>query len=153
MPDIRENKDMRTLEKGLSELYSRISMILILLTIILIVWFLILLAGVYIWDYSGDWAFLSLNSWILLLSVLIVIFILINFVLYYRLKSFDKKRIEEEKPKPEFIKGRKVHEYTFPKHSEGGIFSRTYVSIDEHNVLRLRILMIKPDELWRKKET
>jgi len=127
-------------------------MILILLTVVLVVWFFILLAGVYIWGYTGDWAFLSLNNWILILSGLIVFFIILNIFLNYRLKTFDEKRIEEEKPRPEFMKGRKVHEYTFPKQSEGGIFSKTYISIDEHNVLRLRILMIKPDELWRKKE-
>ena len=34
---------------------------------------------------------------------------------------------------------------------EGGIFSKTYIEIDNKNVLRLRTLIIPPEELWVKK--
>jgi len=152
MSNIRINKELRATEKNLSKFYSKISKILIFLTIILLIWFFALLVGVYIWGYNSNWALLSLNHWIILLSGLIGFFILLNVVLYYHFKSVDKKRIENEKPKPEFIKGRRVNEYTYPQGSEGGIFSKTYIAIDEHNVLRLRILMIKPAELWGKEK-
>jgi len=55
------------------------------------------------------------------------------------------------KNKPvEYINGKKIHIYTSPKGTEGGIFSKTYIEIDEHNLLRLRTLMIPPGELWGK---
>ena len=52
----------------------------------------------------------------------------------------------------EFINEKKVHIYTYPKGITGGIFSKTYIDIDGHNILRLRTLMIPPGELWGKKE-
>ncbi len=44
-----------------------------------------------------------------------------------------------------------IRDSTYPEGVEGGIFSKTYVGIDEHNVLRLRTLMVPPDELWSQK--
>ena len=64
-----------------------------------------------------------------------------------------KKRMEKGKIEPEYINGKRVHVLTFPHGKEGGIFSKTYIQIDEDNVLRLRTLLIPPDELWGKKET
>jgi hypothetical protein len=61
--------------------------------------------------------------------------------------SVKNKRIELEKSKPEFIDGRRIFVYTFPEGVEGGIFSKTYIELDKHNVIRLRILMISPHEL------
>jgi hypothetical protein len=54
--------------------------------------------------------------------------------------------------KPEFIDGKYVHVFTYPKGIEGGIFSKTYIEIDTENVLRLRILIASPNELWSNKE-
>ena len=54
---------------------------------------------------------------------------------------------------PEFIDGKYIHVFTYPKAMEGGIFSKTYIEIDTENVLRLRTLIIPPNELWSKNET
>ena len=150
MTNIKKSKFLCALEKKLISRYSMISKFLILLTFIFVLWFLILLMGIYIWNYESDWAIIGFKNWTLIMSVLISIFILLNIGLYLHFKSIDKKRIKEEKPKPEFIKGKRVHIYTYPDDSKGGIFSKTYIPIDENNVLRLRLLMIKPDELWGK---
>ena len=53
---------------------------------------------------------------------------------------------------PEFIDGKYIHVFTYPKGIEGGIFSKTYVEIDSENILRLRTLIIPPNELWSKNE-
>jgi hypothetical protein len=108
--------------------------------------------GVYVWEYGYNWAVLSFDMWILILSGLIAASILINLVLYFHFGALDKKREKAERPKPEFIDGKRVHELTFPKESQGGIFSKTYIRIDEHNLLRIRLLMIKPNELWEQFE-
>ena len=41
---------------------------------------------------------------------------------------------------------------TYPKGIEGGVFSKTYVELDNHNIVRLRALMIHPGELWSDKQ-
>jgi len=150
MSKIQKNKTLRALENKLISRYSVVFKILVLLTLIFVLWFLILLMGIYIWNYDYNWAYLSFKNWVLLMSGLICLFILLKLGLYYHFKHIDKKRTKKEKPKPEFIQGKRVYIYTYPDDSEGGIFSKTYISIDEHNVLRLRLLMLKPDELWGK---
>ncbi len=142
------NQELRLKEKRMINRYSLLSILLVLLTIVCIVLFIVIFMGVYIWEYGYNWAVLSFDIWILILSGLIGFFILLNLVLYFHFGSFDKKRKKAEKPKPEFIEGKRVHELTFPKSSEGGIFSKTYIKIDEHNLLRIRLLMIQPNELW-----
>jgi hypothetical protein len=147
MSKIQKNKEIRTLENKLILQYSLIFKIFIFLTLIFVLFYLVISMGIYIWGYDHDWAFLSFKDWILVMSGLICLFILFKIGLYYRFKSIDKKRIKKEK-KPEFIQGKRVYVYTYPEDTDGGVFSKTYVSIDENNVLRLRLLMLKPDELW-----
>jgi hypothetical protein len=59
-----------------------------------------------------------------------------------------RKRIASEKPKSLYLRGKKLHVYTLPEGSKGGVFSKTYVKIDEENILTLRYQMIMPEELW-----
>jgi hypothetical protein len=98
--------------------------------------------------YGHDWALLNLESWIIALGVLFVIFIILELIFYSHLSSVKNKRIESKKPKIEFINGKRVIVFTYPKGKEGGIFSKTYIDIDENSVLRLKSLMIPPEELW-----
>ena len=55
-------------------------------------------------------------------------------------------------PNDLLIDGKKVYIFTFPKGAEGGVFSKTYIEIDKKNILRLRSLIVPPDELWGNKE-
>ena len=80
------------------------------------------------------------------------VFIFFEILLYTRFTDLKNIRIEKEKPKLEYLEGKRVHVYTHPAGIEGGVFSKTYVEIGEHNILRLRTLMIAPDELWKKVE-
>lgn len=150
MPNIQINKELRSLENSLIKRYSMISKILFLSTIIFVLLVVVISAGVYALGFSYNWAGLTLNNWLLVLSVILCFFILINVFLYYHFKNVNIQRVEAEKPKPEFVGGKKVHVYTHPKESEGGIFSKTYIELDEHNILRLRLLMVKPTDLWSK---
>ena len=108
--------------------------------------------GIYIWDNPYDWALFSFSQWAILLSVVLFISIVLNLILYYKFDLFQNKLKILNMPKPEFIDGKRVHTLTFPQGSEGGIFSKTYIPLDGHNIIRVRIQMIKPHELWDKKE-
>jgi hypothetical protein len=72
--------------------------------------------------------------------------------MFFQYFSVKNKRAIVEKPKEEFIAGKKVHVFTYPQGIEGGIFSKTYIEVDVDNILRLRTLMIPPEELWESKE-
>ncbi|MDH7507126.1 MAG: hypothetical protein QHH15_05000 [Candidatus Thermoplasmatota archaeon] len=145
-------KEMREMESKLFKKYSFLSKLFILIVLILIIFLSIVFMGIYFLGYGHDWALLSLDAWIITISLICVVFILLEIIFYYHFSSFKKKRIEMEKPKPEFIDGKKVHVFTYPKEAKGGIFSKTYIEIDKKNILRLRSLIIPPDEIWGDKE-
>lgn len=151
MADVETKDKLYAFEEKLRRRYSLLSKLFILLTVLLVSWVVIVIFSVYILRYGYNWALLPLNDWILLVSILFLIFIVLELIFYFHYSSVKNKIVELEKPKPEFINGKRVHVYTYPEGVEGGIFSKTYVGIDEHNVLRLRTLMVPPDELWSQK--
>lgn len=144
--------EMRNKEAKLLEKYFLLSKLFILIIIILIILLSIVFLGVYLFGYGHNWALLSLDVWVIVISVLCVIFILLELFFYYNFSSLAAKRIELERPKPEIIDGKTVYVFTYPKEAEGGVFSKTYIEIDKKNILRIRSLIVPPDELWGNKE-
>ena len=132
--------DLRNLEAKLQDNYSKISKLLVFITIFLIVIVVVIFLGILVYENAYNWAGLSLEGWILGVCLIVSIFIILELVLYYHYNSVKNKRIELEKPKPEFIDGRRIFIYTYPKGVQGGIFSKTYIELDGHSVLRLRFL-------------
>ena len=152
MSDLQIQSDLLDVENKLSTRYSRVSKFLLFIAILLIIGIVFIFLGTFILKYGYNWIFLSINDWIITISIILILFIIFELVFYFHISSFRSKRKELEKPKPEYIKGKRVHVFTHPKGKEGGIFSKTYIEIDEHSILRLRTLMILPEELWGKKE-
>ena len=144
--------EMRNKEGKLLGKYFLLSKLFILIIIILIILLSIVFLGIYLFGYAYNWALLSLDMWIIVISILCVIFILLELFFYYNFSSNVAKRIELERPKPEIIDGKKVFVFTYPKEAEGGVFSKTYIEIDKKNILRIRSLIVPPDELWGNKE-
>lgn len=128
--------------------YSRLSKVLLLFAILAGIWVSLIYLAIVVWDKSYTWALFSLDIWLYLAIIGVVVFILINIVIYLHFNSVYKNRLEIQKPKPEYIDGKRVHVFTVPSGIEGGVFSKTYVKIDEHNILRLRSLMVPPEDLW-----
>jgi membrane protein YdbS with pleckstrin-like domain len=148
MSETQKQTELRNIEDKLSRRYSRLSKLILLIAILLIICVVIVFIGITSLGYGHDWALLNLESWIIALGVLFVIFIILELIFYSHLSSVKNKRIESKKPKIEFINGKRVIVFTYPKGKEGGIFSKTYIDIDENSVLRLKSLMIPPEELW-----
>jgi uncharacterized membrane protein len=153
MSELQKTDEIFEFEEKIRKKYSNITKLLFLIGIILIVWFLIVFSGVFFWGYNYNWAGIGFETWVLVISVILGVFILFEILFYFRFSNLEKQIKQKSQPKPEFIDGKHVHVFTHPKGVEGGIFSKTYVEIDSHNVLRLRTLMISPNELWSKNET
>jgi len=152
MSDTKINTELRAKEENFRRRYSMISLVFFIISIIVTLWIVIVFLGTIVWEYGYSWALLSLEGWIIFASIFFIFVILLNFFIYKKFSSFVKKRIDAEKPQPEFIDGKRVYEFTHPEGKEGGIFSKTYIQIDTHHILRLRTLMIPTEELWSKKE-
>ena len=145
MSEIQKQTGLRNIEDKLTGKYSILTKLFLIISILLIIWIIIVFVGVSSLGYN--WAGLSLEGWIITLCALFGFFIILELIFYSHYKTVKGKRVELKKPKPEFINGKKVYIYTRPEEKEGGIFSKTYIEIDEHSVLRLRSLMIPPEEL------
>ena len=113
--------ELRNFESTLQDKYLKISKLFVLITILLIIPILVVFLGIIIYENAYNWAGLSLEGWILGVCLIVSIFIILELVLYYHYNSVKNKRIELEKPKPEFIDGRRIFVYTYPKGVEGGI--------------------------------
>ena len=140
------------LEKNIKKKYSKLTKIIFVIGMIVVLWAAIVFSGILFWGYEYDWALLDLDMWLLIDSIVISVLIITQLALYFRYSNVKEKRIKIEKPKPEFINGKKVNIFTYPEGVEGGVFSKTYVEIDNHNILRLRALMVHPGELWTNME-
>lgn len=147
-----EIRELKKVEDKLRVRYSKLSKVFLVIAVLFIIWIVFVALGVFILEKGPDWALLTLDNWIYTWCVLIVVFIVLEVFFYFHYISVRKGRLEQEKPKPEFYSGKRLHVYTHPKGVEGGIFSKTYIHIDENSILRLRTLMISPGDLWSKKE-
>jgi len=146
------NQELRAKESALRLKYSKISILLLLIAIVFILLIVVVFLGTTVLNYGYNWALIPLGNWLYILSGFLAIIILLNLYFYFHFTKTMKTRIEEEKPKPEYINGKMVHEFTHQTGKEGGIFSKTYIQIDKHHILRLRSIMIQPEDLWNRKE-
>ena len=135
-------------DEQLKTFYLKLSLIILIIAVIYLIWTVINIISVYSFGFDYNWAGPSLDQWILssiaLFSICIVLVLL--FILHQHMTKL--KRIEREKPKPLLFKGKRLYIFTQPKGSKGGIFSKTYIKIDENKVLSLRFQMIPPKDLW-----
>ena len=145
------NQELRAKEDTLRGRYSKLSFLFLLIGIISVLAAVVVFLGVIIWDYGYNWAGAPLGTWFSVVSGFLVFIILLNLLFYFHFSKTKDNRIKAEQPKPEYINGKRVHIFTHPKGKEGGIFSKTYIEIDKHHILRLRSLMIAPEDLWGKK--
>jgi hypothetical protein len=129
----------------------KVSKILFLCTIIYSLWIVFLIMSIYFLQFENKWAVLTIEQWILSAIVFISIAIGLEIILllYYILSR--KKYIPPEKQLI-LLEGKQVHNYTIPLNAKGGIFSKTYILIDEKRILNLRYQMIPPKDLWGQKE-
>ena len=127
--------------------FKIISRLFIFLSIVFLLWIIIVTAGIIINEMDPFWAYLSLENWTLLSIILIIIFAIIEIIYYYYIINYSDKIIEFEEVEPETIHGKKVYVYTNPKNARGGVFSKTYIQINNDSVLRIRNQIIPPEEI------
>lgn len=123
-----------------------------LFTVLYSLWIAILIMGVYFLKLGNKWAILTMEQWILSAIALISIAIGLEVILLVQYILLNKKQREQLEPKKQkqqqYVQGKQVHNYTIPLDAKGGIYSKTYILIDEDRVLNIRYQMIPPKNLW-----
>ena len=127
----------------------------LIISVLLLMWIVILISGVSYLELDPDWAGISISTWLLVISVLFAVFIVIDIIMYMSPTIFIKGEIQEfvstEPSSDEYLDGMKVYEYTYPKQKKGGLFSKTYIKVDNSTLIRVRNQMIPADLLWPNK--
>lgn len=144
-------KPTRDVEK-LKRRFLKASKILLLLAIIYILWIAVLIIGIYFLKLGSKWAILTIEQWIYSAIALFSFIIVLDIVFLLSNVVSRRKQVTQEKPQRVVLHGKQVHSYTIPIGAKGGIFSKTYIMIDETRVLNLRYQMILPNDLWGKKQ-
>ena len=145
-------KKWTTVEDTLRVRYARLTKFFLIITFLLILLVVAVGLGIGIFEMKPDWALFILDVWMYTMAALIGIFVLLAIIIYIHYSIVRKKRLIEERPKPEFIGGKRLYTYTHPGSSNGGVFSKTHIEIDDHTILRIRGLMASPGEIWINEE-
>ena len=121
-----------------------------IITLIYILWVAVVVMGVYYLELGSKWAILTMEQWILSGIALVSIAIGLEIILLLQslLSRTDRLEQPESKKQKEYVQGKQLHSYTIPLDAKGGIFSKTYILIDEEKVLNIRYQMIPPKDLW-----
>ena len=126
----------------------------LIISVLLLMWIVILISGVSYLELDPDWAGISISIWLLVISVLFGAFIVIDILMYMSPTIFMKGEMQEfipTEPSSEYLDGMKVYEYTYPRLKKGGLFSKTYVKVDDSTLIRVRNQMIPAEVLWSNK--
>jgi hypothetical protein len=148
---MRNSEEIRKIsdyEEKIRIKYLFLMKIFLLITLLFTLLVLIIFIGVYSWRFDQNWALLQFEIWVYFVTFLIVFFIILNIILFSHYRSVKKSRINIEKSRIDYINGKRVYEYSYPEGIEGGVFSKTYIPIDHDKILRIRTLMIPPEEIW-----
>ncbi len=133
--------------------YLRASKFFFILAVIYLLWIGLVIIGAYFLQLGNKWAILTIEQWVL--SAIFLISVVIGLELVFLLHFFltKKRHLLPEKQKQRiYLQGKEVVTYTIPIESQGGIFSKTFIPIEERRVLHLRYQMIPPKNLWEQKE-
>ena len=129
--------------------YLTLTKLFLIITILFLLWVVVVGMGIWILELGPDWALLGLETWIFIWCGLIALFIVCE-LLFYALYTSKARMAPEEPPvEAEYLHGKRVYVFTFPPGVQGGIFSKTYITVDQQTVLRLRTLMIPPGTAWK----
>ena len=146
------SKEDKAIEGKLKSRYLKIMRVFLILSIIFLIWAVFNIASVYMFGLGNKWAILTMNQWIIAIAILYAIFIVVVLLFIIHIRIIKKRITKKEKPKIVFHKGKKLHIFTQPKSAKGGIFSKTFITIDEENLLSVRFQMIPPQNLWGQKK-
>jgi len=140
-------------EGELKRRYLKASKLLFLITVLYSFWVALVIMGVYFLQLGIKWAVFTIEQWVLSAIILISVVIAIEIIFLLHNTLTTKKHVQAGQPQLlVYLHGKQVHSYTIPSGAKGGIFSKTFIMIDETRVLNLRYQMILPNDLWKQKQ-
>lgn len=128
--------------------YYYLTRLFFILSIILVFWVFIVAFGSSV-GMRYNWALFDIEMWTFIVIGILILLIVIDVIFLVLItKKKDGQIRAFQESMEENIDGKKIIVFTIPINAKGGIFSKTYVTIDDTSILRLRELMVPPEDLW-----
>ncbi|KYK22600.1 hypothetical protein AYK21_03705 [Thermoplasmatales archaeon SG8-52-2] len=134
-------------ERKISARYKSFFKYFLIITLLLVLLLIISAVGIIFLGLGTNWFLFNFEGWIVGESIIIGLFVILEILFFLHILLIRRKMSKLGKPKTEYIDGKKIIDITFPKGTDGGVYSKTYIEIDNSNILRLKNLMIPPDEI------
>jgi hypothetical protein len=154
--------DLAAVDVRLRSRYRRIAVLLLVIAIIFTVWTIAVVLSIFMFGVSNGLTFLTPTEWVIANIIVVALFLAIDGLIFLRYRNKTRGLAPQAAPQarrwrrgrkepvaaPEMIHGHEVFTVTLPLGAMGGIFSKTFVPIDDQRVLQLRFQMIPPTTLW-----
>lgn len=124
----------------------------LLFVLLYCIWVLFVIISIYYFGMGYRWSLLSMDEWIYSGCAVIGFFFVVELVIYLHYRSRTKTYKKEEKTPAFSFQGKPTHIFTYPLNTKGGMFSKTYIPLDNNTLLLVRAQILSPQELWKKKE-
>lgn len=134
-------------ERKISARYKWFFKLFLIVTLLLVFLLIISAVGIVFLGLGTNWFLFNFEGWIFGVSLIIGLFVILEILFFLHFFLIRRNLLKLGKPKPEYIDGKKIIDITFPKGTDGGVYSKTFIEIDNNNILRLKNLMIPPDEI------
>ena len=128
--------------------YHKIFEIIFVISVLFVVLIIGVIIGTIVFELEPSWAIFPIKSWIIAGIYSTGFFILLDFFFFYHCLKGDK--CNYKKTKIEYSNGKKIYVYTNPKELSGGIFSKTYMQVEEDTYICVKSPMILTGQLqWQ----
>jgi len=148
MTESEKQEQLLIYERRISARYKWFFKYFLIITFLLVFLIIISAVGIVFLGLGTNWFLFNFEGWIFGVSIVFGLFVTLEILFFLHFFLIRRKIMKSGKPKPEYIDGKKIIDITFPRETDGGVYSKTYIEIDSNNILRLKNLMIPPDELW-----
>ena len=138
--------------------YQRWLKVFFIIAILYTVWVIVDIVGIYYYNMGYRWAYLTMEQWIMSGIILIAVLLIIELIFFVNSKTTKAPKQKPLQPqKHEVIKsqeyhGKKLYVFTYPRDVKGGIFSRTFIPLDDNTLLQVRTQMKPAEQLWGKQQ-
>ena len=132
--------------------YKKWSKVFFVVALLYFIWAFVVVMGVYFFELGYRWSLLSINEWIYLGIGIFALFIVLEVIFLIHHTMAQKQQRAPGQPASLYYKGRRLHIFTYPAGSKGGIYSKTHIKIDDDNIVNVRVQMVPPANLWGKNE-
>lgn len=146
MPQLSATTQTRKDSKTKS--YLTWSKLFLIIAVLYTIWVVIVLCGIYFFNLGYRWSFLTIEYWMIGGCILIGLFVCLELI--FLIIGYSGKKA----PKQQRLtyQGNTLYNFTYPLDVKGGLFSRTYIRLDNNTIIRIRTQMMSADELWNNKK-